>query len=238
MIYGKRLTALLPMKAHSARVTSKNFRNIAGQPLFRWILNTLLTVKEIDRVVINTDAREILAANGLRDGDFEGRVLIRDRKEALCGDFVSMNLVLEDDIANVDSDHFLMTHTTNPLLMPDTVIDMINTYIEGKKSEEADSLFTVNELHTRFYTAAGVPINHDPDNLIRTQDLPAYMEENSVCYLFDAESFHMTRARIGQKPILFPTPKLESIDIDEPADWFIAESLLQRVAAGEILPKA
>ena len=53
------------MKAHSARVTSKNFRMIAGKPLFRWILDTMLATPEIDRIVINTDARDILAANGL-----------------------------------------------------------------------------------------------------------------------------------------------------------------------------
>ena len=77
-----------------------------------------------------------------------------------------------------------------------------------------------------------------PTNLLRTQDLPPYLEENSVCYLFTADSFARTHARIGEKPILFETPALESVDIDEPADWFMAESLLMRVAAGEILPES
>lgn len=237
MIDGKTLTALLPMKAHSARVTSKNFRQIAGKPLFRWILDTMLATPEIDRIVINTDARDILAANGLNDGDGGGKVMIRDRKPEICGDFVSMNLVLGDDVANVPSDHYLMTHTTNPLLAVATIQKMLRTYMDASASGAADSLFTVNELHTRFYTDAGAPINHDPNNLIRTQDLPAYMEENSVCYLFTADSFAKTGARIGQKPILFPTPRLQSVDIDEPADWFMAESLLMRVVAGEILPE-
>ena len=31
-------------------------------------------------------------------------VLIRDRKPEICGDFVSMNLVLGDDVANVPAD--------------------------------------------------------------------------------------------------------------------------------------
>jgi len=83
-----KLVALLPMKAHSARVTSKNFREFAGKPLFRWILDTLLSMEEIDRVVINTDAREILSDKGLNDGDGGGRVMIRDRKPEICGDFV------------------------------------------------------------------------------------------------------------------------------------------------------
>jgi len=84
------LVALLPMKAHSARVKAKNFRDIAGKPLFRWVLDALLAVDAIEKVVINTDARAILSENGLNSGDADGRVLIRDRKPEICGDFVSM----------------------------------------------------------------------------------------------------------------------------------------------------
>ena len=229
----KSLTALLPMKAHSARVTSKNFRDIAGKPLFRWILDALADTPEIDRIVINTDARVILADNGLQNGDYDGKVLIRDRKPEICGDFVSMNLVLGDDVDNVDSDYFFMTHTTNPLLRPETITAMIETFLENERKAEADSLFTVNRHQTRFYAPDGTPINHDPDNLIRTQDLPPYLEENSVGYLFSPASFKKTGARIGKRPVMFETPPLESVDIDEPADWYMAESLLMRVAAGD-----
>ena len=232
-----KLVALLPMKAHSARVKSKNFRMIAGKPLFRWILDTMLEVDAIDRVVINTDAREILSENGLNDGDHDGRVMIRDRKPEICGDFVSMNLVLADDVENVASDAYFMTHTTNPLLSAKTIDAMYAEYLKNRSNGSRDSLFTVNKHHTRYYTPEGAPINHDPDNLIRTQDLPPYMEENSVGYFFNAESFGKTGARIGAAPELFVTPPLESVDIDEPEDWFMAESLLMRVAAGEILPE-
>ena len=232
---GKSVVALLPMKAHSARVKSKNFRMIAGKPLFRWILDTLLSIDEIDHVVINTDARSILGENGLNDGDANGRVIIRDRKPEICGDFVSMNLVLEDDIRAVKSDAYFMTHTTNPLLRAETIREMLAAYF-SEESGGNDSVFGVTPHQTRFYTPEGQPINHDPDNLIRTQDLPEYMEENSVGYLFSRESFAKTSARIGVSPILYSTPTLESVDIDEPSDWFVAESLLMRVAKGETLP--
>lgn len=230
----ERVTTLLPMKAHSARVTSKNFRMIAGKPLFRWILDTMCGLDEIDQIVINTDAREILSENGLNDGDYDGKVLIRDRKPEICGDFVSMNLVLEDDIKAVASDHYFMTHTTNPLLSGETIGRMFDAY---RGDAESDSLFGVNRLQTRFYSGDGAPINHDPSKLERTQDLPPYFEENSVGYVFTADSFVKTHARIGEKPILFETPRLESVDIDEQSDWFMAESLLMRCAAGETLPK-
>ncbi len=116
---GKKVVALLPMKASSERVTGKNFRDFSGKPLFRWILDTLLEVEEIDQVIINTDARHILAEKGLID---TGRVMIRDRKPEICGDLVSMNIVLADDLENVDADIYLMTHTTNPLMSADTFV--------------------------------------------------------------------------------------------------------------------
>lgn len=220
-----RLVALLPMKAHSARVKSKNFRSFAGKPLFRWILDSLLAVDAIDLVVINTDARAILAENGLNDGDAGGRIKIRDRKPEICGDFVSMNLVLADDIANVESDAYFMTHTTNPLLQPETMGRAIAQYQTGIKSGEADSVFGVNKIQTRFYRADGSPVNHDPANLIRTQDLEPWFEENSNLYIFSKESFARTQARIGASPAMFETPPLESVDIDNQEQWAIAEAL-------------
>lgn len=214
-----RVVALLPMKANSERVRGKNFRDFCGKPLFRWILDTLLQVEEIDQVVINTDARQILADNGLVESD---RIVIRDRKPEICGDFVSMNLVLADDVANVDADVYLMTHTTNPLMSADTVRGALKAFQDARGEGKADSLFTVDKIQTRFYRSDCSAVNHDPDNLIRTQDLEPWFEENSNLYLFTRDSFARTNARIGKQPMMYEGPRFESIDIDDPQDWDFA----------------
>src|SRR6185436_320584 len=200
--------ALLPMKAHSERVKGKNFRPFNGKPLFRWILDTLLSLDEIDQVVINTDARAILAEHGLTDG---ARIMVRDRKPEICGDFVSMNLVLADDVAAVPADYYLMTHVTNPLLGAASIRGALARFREAVEAGKADSLFTVNRFQTRFYRADASAVNHDPDNLVRTQDLEPWFEENSNLYLFTRASFASTQARIGRKPMMFETPRLESL---------------------------
>lgn len=217
-----RCVALLPMKANSQRVKGKNFRLLHGKPLFAWILDTLLAVEEIDEVIINTDARHILAENGLTES---GRVRIRDRKPELCGDTVSMNLILADDIAAVEADAYLMTHTTNPMLGADTVRAALSQYYAGVESGEADSLFSVNRVQTRFYREDGSAVNHDPNNLIQTQDLEPWFEENSNLYIFSRDSFARTNARIGRRPQLFVMDKLESVDIDTPEDWAFTEAV-------------
>lgn len=217
-----RCVALLPMKANSQRVKGKNFRALHGKPLFRWILESLLAVEAIDEVIINTDAREILAENGLTNGD---RVRIRDRKPELCGDTVSMNLILADDIAAVEADTYMMTHTTNPMLTPSTIQSALAAYRAGIAEGTADSLFTVNKIQTRFYRVDGSPVNHDPDNLIQTQDLEPWYEENSNLFIFSRESFAKTDARIGKQPILHVMNQMEAIDIDTPEDWALAEAV-------------
>ena len=226
----RRIVALLPMKAHSERVPGKNFRPLAGKPLVRWILDALLEVDVINEVVINTDARELLEEIGVLDSD---RVSIRDRKSELCGDMVSMNLILEDDIAATDADLYLMTHTTNPLISAATIRTALHCI---DVNDEADSLFSVNRTQTRFYRGDGEAVNHDPDNLIRTQDLEPWFEENSCLYLFTKGSFAETGARIGKHPMMYETLPLESLDIDEQHDWFVGEAVLEK-REREMAPK-
>lgn len=219
-----KVVALLPMKANSERVKGKNFRHFGGKPLFRWMLDTLKSVSTIDAVVINTDAREILAENELIEGE---RIIIRDRKSEICGDFVSMNVIINDDLQNIDADIYLMTHTTNPLLSKKSVEAAILQFKAALKSGAADSLFTVNKVQERFYDSSVKALNHDPNNLIRTQDLNPWYQENSNLYLFTKESFSRTKARIGKKPMMLETPPYESTDIDTPDDWDLGEVMVE-----------
>lgn len=219
MLNGKKVVALLPIKANSERVKGKNFRMLSGKPLFKWILDTLLSIQEIDQIVINTDARYLFEECGLEEDE---KVLLRDRKKEIQGDSVSMNLVLEDDINSINADIYLMTHATNPLLGAKTIRNALNRFIA---SDQNDSLFSVGRVQTRFYRDDMSPVNHDPDHLIPTQSLEPWYEENSCLYIFTVESFRKTKARIGEKPIMFVTPRLESVDIDEEDDWVVAEAL-------------
>lgn len=211
--------ALMPLKAHSERVPGKNFRPLAGKPLFRWMLDALLSVPRIESVVINTDARRLLEEAGLVES---ARVVIRDRKPELCGDFVSMNRVLADDVAATDASQYLMTHVTNPLVSTATIDRALDAF---DSAADKDSLFSVNRIQTRFYREDLTAVNHDPANLVRTQDLEPWFEENSCLYLFRRGAFLEQGARIGARPMMYEMPALESVDIDEPADWTMAEAL-------------
>ena len=217
------ITALLPMKAHSERVPNKNFKLIEGKPLFAWMLTTLCDLDFVDRVIINTDASSDLFGKYLENS----KVIVRERKQDLCGDLVSMNKIIEDDVLSDNNEIYLMTHTTNPLISKATCTKAVKAFTERNISDH-DSLFTATKFQGRFYYEGNVAINHDPNELLRTQDLPSVYLENSCIYIFNRQNFLKTKTRIGNKPMIFETPQLESIDIDTEDDWLLASLLLSR----------
>ncbi len=190
------------------------------------MLDKLLEMEEIDQVIINTDARlEIEKGNLVKSK----KIKIRDRKQSICGDFISMNEIIKDDLMNSEFDFYIMTHTTNPFLSISTIKKALNKFFFEMKQSKHDSLFTVNKIQTRFYKKNGIPYNHNPAVLMRTQDLEPLYEENSNLYIFSKEGFLRNNSRIGEKPILYETDKYESIDIDDPQDWEIASLIAKNI---------
>lgn len=216
------VTALLPMKGHSERVPNKNIRPFAGRPLFHRVAESLESCDYVESIIINTDS-EVIAEDAVRN--FK-KARIVWRPENLRGDFVSMNDILAYDLSITEGEHFLQTHSTNPLLTTETINNAIDQYFSGLQTN--DSLFSGTRFQTRFYWASGEPVNHNPQELLRTQDLPIIYEENSNIYLFSKTSFAAAgNRRIGLRPEIFAMDKLEAVDIDEEVDFRLAETLFR-----------
>jgi CMP-N-acetylneuraminic acid synthetase len=217
-----KIVALVPMRHHSQRVPAKNYRMMAGKPLFHYILETLLTIPLISEVVVDTDSIPI--RNGLRK--FFRKVRVIDRPENLRADDVSMNDILLYDTAQIEADFYLQTHSTNPLLRRETISRAIQTFLAAYPRR--DSLFSVTRLQARLYDRHRHAINHDPEKLIQTQDLPPVYQENSCLYIFTRANLVKRGHRIGRKPMMFEIEGEEAWDIDEELDFEICDFLMKR----------
>jgi len=223
------ISALLPMKIHSERVYNKNIRSFGGMPLFFLIADTLKTTCLFSNLIINTDSLEIATMATERYKDW---VIIHNRSDELCGDYVSMNQIIENDLELFDSKYYFQTHSTNPLLKKDTIIEAVGKYFENR--DDYDSLFSVNKLKVRIFDKELSPINHRSGELIRTQDLEPVFEENSNFYIFSKSSFISAgNNRIGKNPTYFEVNKLESIDIDDEEDFILAEAIYYKCRENE-----
>lgn len=215
-----RIAAIVPMRHFSRRVSGKNYRLLGEKPLYRYIVDTLLSVPAIAEVIVDTDSDLIVQ-------DVEQhvpQVRIVRRPEHLRSEMHVMNEILLNTVTQVDADYYLQTHSTNPLLKAETISQAIEMFLAAR--DTCDSLFSVTPLHTRLWTADGRAINHDPNHLIRTQDLEPAMEENSCIYIFRGDVLEERKNRIGAHPIVFVMDPAEAIDIDTELDWRIAEATL------------
>jgi len=217
-----RIVALVPMRHSSERVPGKNYRPMAGIPLYAHILRTLRRCPDIAQVVVDTDSLEII--DGLR-ADFP-EVKVIERPQELRGGMVPMNDILLYDTGQVPADLYLQTHSTNPLLKAEPINRAIRTFLAQR--EEYDSLFSVTRWQTRLYDAQGWAINHNPNELLRTQDLPPVYEENSCLYIFTRAHLVERSHRIGERPLLFEIDRTEAWDIDEELDFAICDFMLKR----------
>lgn len=215
-----KIVALVPMRHHSQRVPGKNYRPVAGKPLYQHIITSLLACPEISEVVVDTDSLPVI--EGLRECFPQVRLL--ERPDYLRADTVPMNEVLIYDTSQVEADFYLQTHSTNPLLRAETISRAVQSFLSNYPSY--DSLFSVTRLKTRLWDQLGRAINHNPAVLLQTQDLPPVYEENSCIYIFTRQNLLTRRNRLGERPLMFPIDAAEAWDIDEELDFAIVDFLL------------
>lgn len=216
------VAALVPMRHDSERVPGKNYRSFDGKPLYHHIVTSLLACPSITSVAIDTDSRVIADDAAIAFP----QVRVIDRPSHLTDGRIPMNDVLLHDVSQVDADYYLQTHSTNPLLTSGTIESAVTAFLAAIPRH--DSLFSVTRLHKRFWTEDGRPMNHDPSVLLRTQDLPPVLEENSCIYLFSRARLEEHGSRIGENPLLYAIPPDEAWDIDEEIDFQVTEFLHQR----------
>jgi CMP-N-acetylneuraminic acid synthetase len=209
------------MRHSSERVVGKNYRLLAGIPLYHHIVRTLMAVEEIDVLVIDTDSEFIIDDCAV---NFPS-VTVLVRPEHLRDGAIAMNDVLLNTLGQIDADIVLQTHSTNPFLKAETVSAALRLF--SKPDCEFDSIFSVTRLQTRLWDAATKPVNHDPSVLLRTQDLAPVFIENSCFFIFTPELLRQSGNRIGARPFMFEMTSLEAVDIDTEDDFALAAAIAE-----------
>lgn len=209
-----KVVAIVPMKLNNKRLPQKNTKPFTnGNPLCMYILDTLLSIDIINEVYVYCSNQDI--KNYLPNG-----VKFLKRSEILDSDQTKMNDVLMEFAKEIKADIFVMTHTTAPFIKKESIIKGINAVLNGS----CDSSFAVKKVQD-FFWKDGKPFNYQLNNIPRTQDLPALFQETSGFYIYKKEIIEHLHRRIGDNPFLVEVSEIESIDIDEPEDFLIADAI-------------
>lgn len=214
----KIVKALIPIKLGSQRIPGKNIKPFYdGTPLMAFIQNVCLPSDRINETYIYCSDESV------QEYILPGVKFLK-RPEFLNADNINANDIIKEFMKSVDADIYVNAHTTSPFAKVET----INTCIDKVASGLYDSAFCAESLKT-FMWQNGVPINFNPDNFPRTQDLPLIYAETSIAYVFSKETFKKYHRRVGIKPYIHEVDKIEAIDIDYPVDFEIANTIYKEI---------
>jgi N-acylneuraminate cytidylyltransferase len=217
-----KITAVIPIRSGSQRVKDKNLRPFGDTNLMKLKIDNLLQVPEIDEIIVNTNSDEAI---GIVNKRYAGGVKTHRREEYYASSQCSGSEFFRHLGETTDTDIFLYCPCTSPFIKPTTISKCIKQFLESK---DYDCLSTVSKVK-EFLWLDSKPINYDPAHAPNSQNLPDIVALNFGITVVRRDDLIRNSNIIGHKPQFVITDDIESIDIDTPLDFFIAEQLYRKL---------
>jgi len=238
MRVGKTVIAIIPARGGSKRLHRKNILPLGGVPLVAWSILAAKQSGVFCDILVSTDDQEI-ADVAITYG---ARVLWM-RPPELAGDTASVVDVLLYDLnryeatVKVEVDSVMLLQPTSPYRRAST----IRGAVEAFQNANGASIVGVSPAKTHPFWClvadeeGSMRPFANPDGLaLRSQDLPPVFEVNGCLYLTDTRYLRESRSIYTKpfRPFVIDDP-VESIDIDTPFDWRVAEACLENIEGGD-----
>ncbi|MEX9851025.1 MULTISPECIES: acylneuraminate cytidylyltransferase family protein [Providencia] len=220
------ITAFLPCRKGSQRIKDKNVKIFAGVSggLLEIKLKQLLACKEIDKIIVSSNDDRVLSFSNKIN---HSKIIIDERPEHLGNSQTTTDELIKYVPTIIKEGSILWTHVTSPFVTSEIYTNLINTYKE-KFLEGYDSLLTAKKIQS-FLWNSNEPINYDRniEKWPRTQTIEPIYEVDSAAFIASLDIYKKHNDRIGLKPFIYAQGALDSIDIDWPEDFTIAEKIFE-----------
>lgn len=219
--------AFIPVRGGSKGIPGKNIKSFMGKPLIYWVMSELQNTQSIDKIILATDSDDIktvaLSFN-------LSKVEIYDRKDENAQDHSSTESVMIEyiDLKDLQKDDCLMlVQATSPL----TTKDHFSEAMELFKTSHYDSILSCARVKRFFWSESGKSENYDYTSRPRRQDFKGSLLENGALYINTVGNIVNNQNRLSGKVGIYEMPEYTAVEIDEPEDWVVAESLMRRQVA-------
>ena len=215
---------VIPARGGSKGIPRKNIRLLNGKPLIAYVIQTAKSSKYIDAVVVTTDDEEIS-----RIAQQLG-AKVRRRPCNLGQDHVTLDPVVTDACLWFEQttqnkvDIVITIQPTSPLLSVQTLDNAISSFLNGN----FDSMISVVDETHLFWKEVDGSLLPDYKERVNRQWLEKRYKETGA-FVISKRSLLNDGKRIGGYIGIFEVPREESLDIDNPMDWYLATSLLRRL---------
>ena len=223
--------AIIPARGGSKGIPRKNIKELCEKPLITYIIETALRVEELDRVIVSTEDKEIAEVAkkcGAEVPFMRPEELARDETPTL--PVLQHAVKYLEEKENYKPDIVVLLYATSPLLKHERVSEAIKLL----KARGFDSVLSVVEDRGHYWIKRGEDYERlYPKVLKNRQFTEPLLKENGAIYLCKRDLLMEENTMVGGKIGFLKIQKEESIDIDEPLDFEIAEFFMRRREYGE-----
>ena len=224
MVNNRKVISFIPVRGGSKSIPLKNIKPFCGKPLVCWNIEALETCPEVDEIIVATDSNEIWQTVDSRH--YEKTILYHRSAENACDTASTESVMLEYiNYAHLSKDDvFMLVQATSPLTESIHFTEALQMYANG----EYDSILTCVRNYRFFWNENGTSMNYDYTNRPRRQNFGGMLMENGAFYINTVGNILQSGNRLSGKIGIYEMPEYTATEIDEPDDWAILESLMQR----------
>ena len=224
MVNNQKVIAFIPVRGGSKSIPLKNIKLFCGKPLVCWNIEALEACNLVDEVIVATDSDDIW--NVVESRHYAKTTPYRRSAENACDTASTESVMLEYiNYAQLSKeDIFMLVQATSPLTETDHFTKALQMYSMG----EYDSILTCVRNYRFFWNEDGTSMNYDYMNRPRRQNFNGMLMENGAFYINTVENILKSGNRLSGKIGIYEMPEYTATEIDEPDDWTILESLMQR----------
>lgn len=219
------ILTIIPARGGSKGIPRKNVRLLNGKPLIAYSIETALNSTYKMDVCVSTDDIEIEQISRKYNAS------VVKRENELASDEVPLDPVIYDAYQKVSErnnknyDLIITLQPTSPLLKIETLDAAIYKILNNQSIDTLISANNIPHLSWRYGENSSIIPNYE--KRLNRQLLPEHLMENGA-FMITRSSAITKESRIGKQVSIFELPSEESIDIDTPQDWWIAEGELTK----------
>lgn len=228
-----KIIAFIPVRGGSKSIPLKNIKSFCGKPLVCWSIEALEEVSIVDEVVVATDSDEIWRT--VECYNYKKTTLYRRSAENASDTASTESVMLEYiNYAHLSKDDiFILVQATSPLTESKHFLEALHMYMNN----EYDSILTCVRNYRFFWNEDGTSMNYDYTNRPRRQNFKGMMMENGAFYINKVDNILLNKNRLSGKIGIYEMPEYTAMEIDEPDDWIILETLMRKHIFSHKLPK-
>jgi CMP-N,N'-diacetyllegionaminic acid synthase len=212
-----KIVSITLARGGSKEIKNKNLISLGGVPLLYYQVSACLGVESISESYVSSDDENIL-----RYAKELGALPIL-RPPHMATDISSPEEALMHFCEEVDFDVLVFAQTTSPLTLSSDISKGVDMYEGGNY----DSIFSVTKEHwIPRWNPDLTPVDWDPKNRPRRQDMTSTFIENGAFYITSRTFLEQNRNRYGGNIGIVELPLCRSFQVDTYDDIALIERLL------------